>query len=104
VSGRRILIEFLGGDMDGRTLDSTSADSAERRMLESCLALTKNGRVGAAFHGVSMTTAEAMMQGMLSHSDLKSPKGTHKYTVVERLDEGDETLIRMKYSVNPPQQ
>jgi hypothetical protein len=27
--------------------------------------------------------------------------GTHKYTVVERLEEGDEVLIRLQHSINP---
>lgn len=103
MSGKRVLIEFLGGDMDGRTLDSDSSDPSEKKMIESCLAMTDNGTLGRAVHGFSMTTTQAMARGEIAHSDLKRPKGTHQYTVAERLDEGDETLIRMRYSVRPLQ-
>lgn len=97
--GKRILIEFVGGDFDGRTLDSESPNEHERWLVDSCMSMTHNGTVGCAFHGFSMSTIEARMRG--EEVEAGSPKGTHKYTVLDRLDDGDEVLIRMGYSVKP---
>ena len=100
---KHICIEFIGGDMDGRTLDSHSGDPNEQWILESCLDMTRNGTVGRAFHGQSLSVMESLMRGELSPTDLRRerPSGTHQYTVSERLDDGEEVLIRMRYSVRP---
>jgi hypothetical protein len=97
---KRILIEVLGGDWDGRTIDSQSPDETERMHVHTCLHLTRNGTVGKSFHGASMQMSDMLKKGEASTRDWKPIEGkTHKYTVVERLDEGEEVLIRMKYSV-----
>ena len=102
---KRILIEFIGGDWDGKTLDSHSPDKAERMYEQSCLFLTRDGTVGKAFHGFSMIAFDRMRKGEISMDDAKpSGRKTHKYTVTERLDEGDEVLIRLKYSIRDPDQ
>jgi hypothetical protein len=101
MSEKRFLIEIIGGDVDGRTFDSLSADAVEREMVQGLLHMSHEGKVGHAFHGVSIAMIEAMRRGEKGHRDWKPATGTHKYTVVERLDEGDEVLIRLRYSVKP---
>lgn len=97
---KRILIEFLGGDWDGKTIDSQSSDETERMHVHTCLHLTRNGTVGRSFHGASMQMSDMLKKGECSLNDWKPVGGeTHKYTVVERLEEHDEVLIRMKCSV-----
>jgi len=97
----RILIEFYGGgDWDGKTLDSHSSDPREAQIAFHYYDFTRNGEIGRAFHGVSMGQFERMVRGEITSSDLKfEPGKSHKYTVMERLDEGDEVLVRIKYSV-----
>jgi hypothetical protein len=104
VSEKRFLIEFVGGDVDGRTFDSASADPVERQIVQSLLFMTDNGTVDKAFHGVSMLANEALRRGEVEFSNLNFGHSgkTNKYTVAERLEHGDEVLIRMKYSVKEP--
>lgn len=99
MTSARILIEFLGGDWDGKTLDSQSPDEEERELLWGCYDMTGQGTVGGAFHGVSMSQLEGSLKGERSLRNIKLERGSHKYTVVERVEEGNEILVRLKYSV-----
>ena len=101
---KRILIEFIGGDWDGKTIDSHSPEEEDRHHVQTCLHMTRNGTVGKAFHGMSMQSSDQLARGEITFDDTKRPEGrrTHKYTVVERLDVDDEVLIRMRYSVRDP--
>jgi hypothetical protein len=101
MSEKRYLIEVIGGDADGRTFDSQSPDATERKMVECLVFMTHDGKVGSAFHGVSMGMEEALWHGKKGIHDWKPTTGTHKYTVVERIEEGNEVLIRLQYSVRP---
>ncbi len=106
MEGKRFLIEFIGGDWDGKTLDSHSRDEIERMHVKQCLFMTDNGTIGKAWHGISMETSSRLAKRAIPTSDLKRPEGgkTHKYTVVERLDEDDDVLVRVEYSVRNPSQ
>jgi hypothetical protein len=97
---QRILIEFIGGDWDGKTLDSQSADDTERQAIDCCLYMTDNGTVGKAFHGGSISMLYSLMKGRQMPERKSEPKGMHKYTVFERLDEDNEVLIRIRYSID----
>ena len=52
---KRILIEFFGGDWDGRSLDTESQDPDERRFVHHCFFMTRQGTVARAFHGASLS-------------------------------------------------
>jgi len=101
---QRVLIEFSGGDWDGKTLDSDSQDESERFRVRTILAMTNNGTVGRAFHGLSMAAGEMLRRGEASikKSQGRGPRPMHRYTVTGRLDEGNETLIRIRHDVELP--
>ena len=107
---RRYLIEFCGGDWDGKILDSQSEDEQERHRADGCLFMTENGTVGRAFHGRSMVMGEMLARGEISYKDLdaargprKGPRPMHRYTVTDRKQEGNVTRIKITYDVELPE-
>lgn len=98
---KRVLLEFIGGgDWDGKILDSQSQDPIEAKFALHYYDLTHQGKVGHAFYGVSMGQVERMIRDGLPPCHVKLEKGkAHKYEVVERLQEGEEILVRIKYSI-----
>ncbi len=97
----RIILEFIGGgDWDGKTLDSHSENCVEARMAQEYYEFSKQGEVGCSFHGVSMGKVEEIWRGGKMSTPMMQPKMSHKYTVVERIAEGNEVLVRIQYSVS----
>ena len=99
---KRVYVEFLGGDLDGLTIDSDSTDNSEQQLIEMAYTLTNGGQVGKSFHGYSVGAIQHLIRHGPEGMFRKNPvTGSHQYTVAERLEERDEILLRMKYAVRP---
>jgi hypothetical protein len=97
---KRHLLEFVGGDVDGRTYDSESSDRIERDIVRTMLRLTDNGAMGGTVLGVSMVVQEKLRRGEMAEEDSKyDGDSAHAYTVVDRQEDGDVIHVRLRYSV-----
>jgi hypothetical protein len=93
----RFLLEFVGGYWDGKTIDSASQDADERDRVWQCLWLTENGMVGRAYMGVSPAGIEYLKEHGPQATRDAGFRISHVYRIAERLEEGNEVLIRLKY-------
>src|SRR5687768_11228741 len=93
---KQVYIEIIGGDADGRILDSCSPDPTERELVEALLCETRNGEVGRGFQGLSLTQLSEALIAMDTDVRL-TPDFMHQYFVAERFETDTELLIRMKY-------
>lgn len=99
---KRLLVEVVGGDVDGRTYDSDSPDPIERQMADMLFRMTRQGALGNAFHGFSMSCVEELHRGMPMPDTISRDGATHKYEVVDRSEDDDKIVVRLRYSVNRP--
>ncbi len=100
---KRTLIEMIGGDIDGRTLDSTSTDPQEQLQVEMVLSMTKNGTVGHGFNGLSMSAVQALQSGGKKLQDFGPAHARHSYTVVSRDEDDDKIVIRVQHEYRQDQ-
>lgn len=94
---KRTLIEILGGDMDGQTLDSASADSQEQLQVKMVLSMTKDGTVGHGFNGLSLSAVQALQSGEKTIQDFGPANARHSYTVTSRDEHDDRIVIRVRH-------
>lgn len=99
---KQILVEFLGGDWDGRTIDSLSGDPLEASLAIMFCEVLHGGTEGKGWKGVSMSQMERARRGELKAEQIDQVTKTHQYTVVERLEDDNTVYFRMKYSVGQP--
>jgi hypothetical protein len=92
VTFKRVVIEFVGGRMDGRKLDSLSANMVEKRIVQTCLSITNNAEVGRTLDGSALAEAARAEDAIPS-----APSNAAVYTVVERCTTGDQMVVRMKH-------
>ena len=91
----KVIFEFIGGCMDGKTVCSYSQDHAEAEEAEGFMWVSDNGRVGARFMTASPAARQALAEGLAKHGS-ELGLGFRKYEVFERLENGDEVLVRAK--------
>jgi hypothetical protein len=91
---QNILIEFIGGDADGKYLDSESDNQAESLHAKLIYMGTRNGTVGDGLQTMPMDWQEKLMNNEPFEIRGYSP---HQYEVIERLEEGNEIHLRMGY-------
>lgn len=101
-SDKRIVIEFYGGDFDGRKWDSFSPDPIEsKNAIE--FGLTFFREVGGGLSGMGLARLEASWRGerQLTLAELKPPRDGrfHAYTVTQRLEDESAILIRVEYGI-----
>jgi hypothetical protein len=93
---KRVIVEFLGGDADGLYLDTKHEDREIAQYTEFLYVGTQNGTVGRGVRGLSMSLVIRVLKGdrtALNRQGLHA----HEYRVVERIEEDNEILLRMKY-------
>lgn len=96
---KRTIIEFVGGDMDGRKVDSQTASKAELELIDTVLDMTKGGKVGGAFHGISFSQLERLRKGSISSMPKLKPGHSHKYTIEDRDETEDELKLLIRHSI-----
>ncbi|NUQ63417.1 MAG: hypothetical protein HUU20_13140 [Pirellulales bacterium] len=93
---KRFVLEFIGGDWDGRQLDSESTDHDEKLLSQVYYFKTQDGTVGKGFNQFSeQALAFAQKRGWMEPD---APSKGHDYKVIERRDEGDRTRLRLKHA------
>jgi hypothetical protein len=96
---KRIVLEFVGGDADGRVIDSDSATPPERDLIMSVFYLSDGGKVGRWWYGASITQMEQMGRRPVHTLPKSQPGLFHSYAVVDRQESETELHILLKYSV-----
>jgi len=95
VNDFRILVDFAGGPLDGRALDSDAMDldrdgASQARFV---YLATDNGQIGKRFQLMSPHAWQ-----LIEKHGHDAPAGhMHKYEITDRLEENYEVLIRAKY-------
>lgn len=93
----RILFEFAGGPLDGKTAEGDEGDNEE---ADRYYVLTNHGRIGQRFKVASDYAIERLAEERLQ-DDTPHHFQKHVYEVRDRADAEDEVLIRAEYV--PPQ-
>lgn len=96
---KRTIIEYLGGDMDGRILDSDTADPIEERFLSSQHKMMEKGKGRGSLWGVSHSMQLRMMAGDPTAVPDIAKGMAHKYTIIEFTETDTERKYKLKYSV-----
>lgn len=91
----KVIFEFVGGCMDGKTVCNYSEDRQERDECEGYLWVNKNGTVGARFMTASPAARQALAEGLARHG-AELGLGFRKYEVFDRMENEDEVLVRAK--------
>jgi len=94
----RIILEFIGGYWDGKTLDTASSDAEEVMLARGYYLMAHDGRIEAGIEGVSPEAIAFAQKHGWEGAIEAGFRSTHVYRVVERLEEGQEILVRFKYS------
>ena len=89
----KIIFEFIGGPNDGKVLEGLLGEpsDAERYYL-----FSNRGTVGQRFKVASQYAIETLAREELK---VQKPHGfqRHYYMVTDRLEEGDEVMVRAQY-------
>ncbi len=89
----KIIFEFTGGPLDGKTVEGESGEQDE---ADRYFALTHHGKVGQRFrigsdYAIDLLAAEGLKEDRPHHFR------RHTYDVTDRLEGDDEVLIRAEY-------
>ena len=89
-----IIFEFIGGPNDGKVFEGVLGEpsDAERYFL-----FTNHGTVGHRFKIASPYAVETLASEQLKEEQPHHFQ-RHFYVVTERLEDGDEVLVRATYS------
>jgi hypothetical protein len=99
LSEKTIYIEFLGGDMDGRTIDTATATPAENLLIRMIYNMSHGGQIGQGSYGVSMSHIEKTTEAGKYVPPSMQKRMAHQYIVAEREETESEVLLRVRYSV-----
>ena len=94
---RRFVLEFLGGTWDGKMLDSQSPDREEVRLAQGYFWMTDDGTVGKGIDGLSEQAREFAENHGWTPSHEPGADTSHSYEVIERREEGERLLVRLKH-------
>jgi len=93
---RKIILEFVGGSWDGKNLSNDRADPFEARLAVRKYLATENGEIGRT---VVMLTERAGEYFCLADDCVGC--GRQTYRVTNRLEVGDEVLVRFELQMLP---
>jgi hypothetical protein len=103
---KRIYIEFVNADMDGELLDSDTGPPVVRHFVKMIYVTTDGGQVGKSIASIPFSKLLPYMQGMPIDENFVVGAGmkslNHRYTIVNRLDEGGEVFLQVRHSVRDP--
>ena len=95
MGSKRILIEVMGGDKDGLTLDSQSSNTTSKALAFHIYQKTDQGTEGKSFHGLSIGK---MMSLVTDEVDIRNVnmEGNQTFIVQDKLEGGNEVLINLR--------
>ncbi len=92
-----IVLEFVGGYWDGKSLRTNSSDQEEALLAVACYEMSHRGTIGgecAALSDDAVTFARV-------HGWPRSREGTfcgdHRYRVTEHLETEDEIIVKLRH-------
>ena len=85
----RIIIEFIGGDADGKILDSNSNDKIESILAKTLYKGLRNGAIGASLDRAPMDVMERLAKW--EQVEIKNLR-RYRYDVIDQLQEGDGVI------------
>lgn len=91
---KRIIVEFIGGDADGKVYDSESADPSEAQYAGITYIATEGGTIGRGVRSMPLAMKEELRAGNTSALKGYHP---HEYRIVDRTEDENEIRIRMQY-------
>jgi hypothetical protein len=89
----RIIVEFAGGPLDGKTVEGEWGDEEE---ADRYYLLTHHGAVGQRFKIASEYAVETLAREKLKRESRHFFQ-RHVYEVTHRLEADDEVLVRAEY-------
>jgi len=93
-----IVVEFVGGYWDGKSLRSDSLDQEESLLASACYEMTHHGAIGRECAGLSSDAVEfARIHGWAAARE-GTLQGDHRYRVTERRETEDEIVIRLRHA------
>jgi hypothetical protein len=101
---KRILFEFTGGCMDGKTADSLDPDSLEAAWAQVYFLLAERGRTGTRFRLFSERALECMMQEGLAGLKYRRPSMNHVYEVTGMDEDETTTYVRVCFVGQEPRE
>ena len=93
-----VVLEFVGGYWDGRSLSTDSADQEEAFLAAACYEISHHGAIG----GQCATLSEDAVTFARIHGWPRSGDGTlrgdHRYLVAERRETEGEIIVRLRHA------
>ena len=93
-----IILEFVGGYWDGKTLRTDSTDSEEALLAAACFETSHHGAIGGQCTGLSDDAVNyARIHGWTTPGE-GGLQGGHRYLVTERRETESEMLVKLRYA------
>jgi len=93
----KIIFDFSGGCMDGKTVCSDSPDPREAKEARDFYTITEDGAEGRGFWTFSPAGLETIDTEGAEIASGSGFRANHLYRITDRLAEGDEVLIRAQF-------
>jgi len=87
---KRIVLEFQGGHLHGRRLDSQSADTNAALLAVGYYCFTEQGTVGHTLNGLPATP-------LLPEFRPSAATGDGEYHVTQRIEDAEQVLVRFEH-------
>ena len=92
-----IVLEFVGGYWDGKTLRTDSSDYEEQLLAAACYEMSHHGAIGGECVELSYDVVGFCRRHGWVGAEEASFCGDHRYLVTERRETKTEIVITFKY-------
>jgi len=95
---KAIVLDFAGGDWDGKHLRTDSTDQEEAMLAAACFEMSHHGQIGAQYLGVlGDATVFARNHGWTTSPEGRS-QSSHSYHVTERRETNSQITITFQHT------
>lgn len=93
-----IVLQFVGGYWDGKSLSTDSADQEEALLAAACYEMSHHGAIGGECGALSDDAVTfARIHGWTAPKE-GTLHGNHRYLVSERRETVDEIVVRLRHA------
>ena len=96
-----IVLEFVGGYWDGKTLRTDSPEQEEEFLAAGCYEMSHHGAIGQECVGLSEDAVTFARKHDWEAAKEASLCGDHRYLVAERRETETEIVVTFKYHPIP---
>lgn len=93
-----IVLGFIGGFLDGRSLRTDSSDQEEALLGAGCYEMSHHGEIGAECWGLSVETMAYARHHGCPMGKETGPNGHHRYLVSERRETEREIVVTFMHA------